>query len=350
MTLNHAPDYREPFLRKLGKKVELTVVSQPCEDGGLLPPAKRENYRYIEIPSLDFLGLTWQRGIKRLISFNEFDVFCCSLNFRQPQWIIPFICHPERQKKWIWWGSIYGHHNNSFLKMMRKYLLTRAGGCLVYSELIEQQVRKECGIHAVSFNNTEILENEFRSGNFADHEGLHLLFVGRYHPRKNLQRLVELAERRDDIYVRLVGPGMDQLVVPDSLINNWKIERFGRTLGKDLDPHFDWADITVSPGDVGLFVMNAARYGKGIIIEKEGDHGPEYWLAKEAQQPFIDFENQEAVDKFFDKLLHQKHLLQEWGGKLQEIAMEKYTIEYMVEAHYKVFDSIYKANNQRNKV
>lgn len=341
LTLNHAPDYREPFLRELGNKVDLTVISQPCADGGLTPPPERKDYRYIEIPSFTLFGLTLQTGIKRLISLEEFDVICCSLNFRQPQWLLPFLLNSEFRNKWVWWGSIYGHHNNFFLRALRKYLLTRASGCLVYSELIEKQVREEVNINALSFNNTEILEREFRAGNFAEHEGLHLLFVGRYHPRKNLDRLIELAKRRDDMSVHLVGPGMDSVEIPDDLKNSNRVKTFGRTLGKDLNPHFDWADIAVSPGDVGLLVMNAARHGKGIIIEEKGEHGPECWLAKEAGQPFIPFENQEETDAFFDNLINQKHLLREWGGKLQEIAREKYTIEYMVEVHHKVFRAVH---------
>jgi glycosyltransferase involved in cell wall biosynthesis len=133
---------------------------------------------------------------------------------------------------------------------------------------------------------------------------------------------------------------MEQLEIPDGLENNGRLVVFGRLTGKDLNTHFDWSDLVVSPGNVGLLVMNAARHGKGIVIDDNSYHGPEYWLAKESGQPFISFCDMQEVNRFINDVIDNRWKLQHWGRQLQEVAKEKYTIEYMAEAHYRVFEKV----------
>ncbi|MDA3951864.1 MAG: hypothetical protein PF508_21835, partial [Spirochaeta sp.] len=70
---------------------------------------------------------------------------------------------------------------------------------------------------------------------------------------------------------------------------------------------------------------------------------PEYWLAREADQPFIDFSDEGAIDAFIDRLTDQaerRDQVREWGGRLQTIAMERYTIEHMASVHVEMFREI----------
>ena len=341
LILNHAPDYRETFLRQLGQRVELTVAAQPCEPDNLIPPESRESYSYIEIPPRKFLGLTWQSGIGKRLNLHEFDIICCNFNPRLAPWLIRFLASVRLRKKWIWWGKILGSHENPILNFVRRLTLPRAACCLVYSKPVANQIIRQYKVrHAISFNNTEVCEAEIQPPRFDKHSELRLLFVGRNQPRKRLDRLVELAARRPDTYVRLVGPGMEQLEIPQEPNASGKITTPGRCVGPDLVPHFDWADLVVCPGHAGLLVTNAARFGKGIALDSDSQHAPEYWLATEAEQPFIPFGDHKATDAFLDEIREHRELLEKWAAKLQKITREKYTVEHMVQVHCQAFSKV----------
>lgn len=340
LIIDHAPDYREAFFRELGGKVDLTVVAQPSLSGGLVPPDRRVGYRYIEVPAMRFKGFYWQPGLKKLLHNYNWDVICCDINLRQLARLFLFLKNRKYWDKWVWRGHIFGKNNSRLLDALRKYMLQQGAGCLTYNGLIARHVIDKYGIDAVSFNNTLIRSQEFRVGEYGEHQGLRLLFVGRNQPRKKLDRLVGLVNRRSDLRIRLIGPGMDKLMVPSEHIHSGRIEIAGRIVGKALNPHFDWTDLVVNPGHVGLLVMNAAKHGKGIVVDGDSEHAPEHWLAKEAGQPFISFRDAQEVDQFIDGVLENRWKLKRWGRQLQDVAREKYTIEHMAEAHFRVFERV----------
>jgi glycosyltransferase involved in cell wall biosynthesis len=344
LILDHAPDYREEFFRELGKFVHLTVVAQPCRTAGLNPPEKREGYRYIELPSRSLFGFVWQAGLFRVIRAEQWDVLCVGINLRHVARFIPFFWGADLRGRWIWRGHVFGKMDAPIVERIRKYFLQNGAGCLAYSEPIANEIKKRYGVKAVSFNNTQVRANEFLPGIFEDHAGIRLLYVGRNQPRKKLQRLIDLADRRDDIEVRLIGPGMETLHVPNHLRMNQRVSILGRVVGSDLVPHFAWGDLVANPGHVGLLVMNSAKFGKGIVIDSKSAHAPEYYLAEEAGQPFVDFSSETEVDRFFNSVKENPAQLQRWGHALQTIAIKKYTIEYMAQVHYRMMKDIYGQN------
>jgi len=357
MILNNAPDYREPFLRDLARSVDLTVVARPCEDDSLSAPDERLGYRYFGISARRFAGFLRQPGLGNLIDGQSWDIICSSINMRDIGRLWAFFRRPRLHSIWIWWGHIFGRTPLPGLEWLRSVALRRSAGVLAFNEGIAEKVRERYGILSRSFNNTQVRSSEFRNGVFRDgskvetlcdgeQDGgrriLKLLFVGRYQPRKMIERLLDLLFRRDDVVVRLVGPGMESLARAADLERTGRLERFGRTVGVDLEEHFDWADIVANPGHAGLLVMNAASHGKGIVVDSGSDHAPEYWLAREADQPFIDFGDAVAVDRFIDECLSDEGMdrLRQWGAHLQNVARERYTIEHMARVHVEVFEEV----------
>lgn len=340
--LNHAPDYREPFLRELGtyKYIELTVIAQPCEPEGLSPPKHRENYNYIEISSIYFFGLLWQPDLRRILRGSKWDIVCVSANLRHFSRLVLFITSPRYWKKWLWWGHIFGKNRSHALYFFRRLIIKKSAGCLVHGKFIATEIIEKYAGKAMSFNNTEIRKEDFCLGKFNHHPGLRMLFVGRFHSRKKLHLLVDLVRRRNDVQVRLVGPGMEKLSVPEEFLSQSRVELFGRTVGKSLRCHFEWADIVVNPGAVGLLAVNAAKHGKGIVIDSGSKHGPEFVLAKEANQPFIPFDDPDEVDQFVDRVKTNRSVLKTWGLALQEKAIEEYTIENMAKVHIDAFELV----------
>jgi len=307
----------------------------------LTQPESREAYRYVEIAPFSFFGLRWQPGLGRFLSEQMWDVVCVSANLRHLSRIWLFLRNSKYRRRWIWWGLIFGEIRSKVLSKIRIFLFERAAGCLVHSKAVSFRLEEKCGIKAISFNNTEIKRDEFRTVHFNKaHREIRMLFVGTYKPRKKLERLIQLSIRRDDIRIRIVGPGMKSCFLTELSNASKRVEIFDRATGSDLNRHFDWADLTVSPGNVGLLIMNSARHGKGIVIDNDSYHGPEYWLAKETGQPFISFCDSEEVDQFINYIKENRLLLQQWGDALQVKAKEEYTIEHMVEVHIRVFKAV----------
>lgn len=337
--IDHAPDYRESFLSLLGEVVELTVVAQACEKDGLVKPAARQGYSYIELPSYSFLGFRFQFGIKKVFDSQNWDLVCCSLNLRHPLRYL-FFYH-RKETPWVWWGQVFGRNEFAFLDTIKKKLITVSDGCLVYTSLIAEKVSALADIPVESFNNSEVLQSEFRSGVFSQEAGkLKILYVGRYQERKKLHRLISLAERNEFIEVRLVGKGMNQLSLPADKAVRQRVTVYGHTVGNQLNEHFDWCDLVVNPGHIGLLVMNAARHGKGIVIDSSSKHAPEYILAEISSQPFVDFSNDKTVDNFFRMMLYGDSECMALGHALQERARKDFTVESMVRRHFDMFERI----------
>lgn len=340
LVLDHATDYREHFLRSLADVVQLEVVATPCLEDNLAGPASREGYSYIEHPTKRFGGLVFQGDVWRLVAERSYDVICCDLNIRHIDRLLAFFRFGMKSSPWVWRGQIFGRTESRIVHGLRSWLVRHGDSCLVYSDEIAERVRNDFGVTAISFNNSQARREDFVITRFPASGPLRLLFVGRWQQRKRLERLVELAERRRDVCVRLVGPGMENESISGPLKEEGRVMTFPRTSGDELRTHFEWADLVVSPGHVGLLVMNAAQHGKGIVIDETSVHAPERLLAVEAEQPFIDFTDVSAVDGFLDSVLADRDHCKEWADRLRSVARERYTVERMVEQHVKCFRAV----------
>jgi glycosyltransferase involved in cell wall biosynthesis len=350
LIMDNAPDYRETFLRELGESVNLTVLGRRCEDINLSAPLERRNYKYQDLRSWQLFGICLQPELLRWIfRHNHFDVICCDLNVRNLIRLPFFLALKLLGTKFVWRGQIFGNAESIIVYKLKEKLLRLGDGCLVYSEPIAIKVKESYGVDAKSYNNTEVALPEFREGKYSNDGFIRLIFVGRNQPRKRLDRLLLLAKRNPDVKIRLIGPGMDFLAPPPTGLFPENVEIFGKMIGNQLEEHFDWSDIVVNPGHVGLLVMNAARYGKGIVIDSGSKHAPEYYLAKEANQPFIDFGDTNAVDDFLMQIRNDKKICAHLGNKLQEVARQKYTVEHMTEVHVSFFRNLITSDRKAHK-
>jgi glycosyltransferase involved in cell wall biosynthesis len=343
--VDHAPDYREVFFRRLGEQCNLTVLAHPCEPDGLSSPDERLGYSYVQIP-LRKAGPFFLKTQKLPVRFSDFDVLCVDFNPRHIWRIGLFLRNRSLWKNWLWWGHIYGRSENIFLKKIRSFVLVRAAAVLVYSKRIAEKINKKLPEKPIiSINNTQAQEADFMNLEWPESEQLHFIFVGRPQERKRLDRIVALAERFPFTRWRLIGPGMNEFMrtrhnpLPDT------IEIFGQTTGNELIEHFEWCHAVVNPGHLGLLVSNAAIHGRPILIQKNEIHAPEIVLAEEADQTFIDFDSKEETERFFNKLIEDSTPLKKEGYRLQKTAKENYTIEKMVEKHIEGFKYVIRSTS-----
>lgn len=332
--LDHATNYREDFLRQLSEKYELIVLAHKCSLDALHPPKNRMGYIYHE---LTYKGnaVRITNGFKKYYKKYSPDVICFALNIRYPVRVISFLINVHLQSKWVWWGQIYGRNNSYLVNKLKLKLIKEAAGTLVYTDEIAKRLESD---NVISFNNSQFSKLDFKKTDQTYEECLKCLFVGRPQERKKLDLLFNLATQRKDLKFRLVGPGMKEYFRDKPNLNNLYI--YPAAYKDDLKRHFEWSNLVVNPGHIGLLIMNAATHFRPIVINNNVEHAPELILAKEANQFLINFDDPQNVNKFFNSIIQNKELLDSKAEELFNIGIQKYTVENMVNAHIKMFDSI----------
>ncbi|MGM0858920.1 MAG: glycosyltransferase [Pseudomonadota bacterium] len=342
MILDNAPNYREQFLRQLAESCDLTVYAQPCEPDYLTPPENREGYKYVEYTASYLGGFRIQKGFKRLVQKSDWDVIFVNFNLRRPERLLYFFFCKSVRHRWVWRGRIVGRVDKLAVgRLVKKIFLRGARSLLVYNDEDARFCQQKYNPKTYSFNNTEVAKSDFVNTPFLKSDQLKLIYVGRFQDRKRLGRLLWLAARFPEIIIRVVGPDCHKLKnVSESHPFPSNIEVFDAAYGYDLQRHFRWCDAVVNPGHVGLLVMNAAKHGKPIFIDRFSDHAPEISLAIEAEQFFIDFENFCNAGEAMLRVWDNYELLEEAGERLQRVATNRYTIENMVDVHIQVLKEV----------
>jgi len=327
--INALPDYKEMFIRELSKHHEITVIAKL--NNGFKNDFERFGYQYIEIKCYSMLGLKVQPKLFYYIFFKKWGKIICSWNIRYFDRFLYFLLYLARNKKWIWWGHILGRSDFKYSSLFRKTFIPMAKSTLIYSDFFKQQLLKEYNYKNIhSFNNSELSLKEVRKSKWNDDLTLNILFVGRYNERKKLEFFVELAKHNETFEILLIGPGMldnfKSITLPNFRVLD-KIEN------NKLDRYFNWAHLVVNPGLLGLIILNAARYGKPILINDIAGHGPEISLAYESNQLFYDFSDLDKISSYLNDFKKNKKILHNKGRALQEIAIKNYNIENMVNVH-----------------
>lgn len=340
--LNHAPNYRAVFLRELAKHIDLTVMARGGDEIDLRDPDKHAGYRFIELKSRRFMGLNF--NISHFTqAFGDFDILIFGASLREPFMLLNLL---RPNKKIILFGHIFSHkRKEEFLlnKILNAWAWRCCNSFLVHSDSIKNRLAPKTDKPVYSFNNTYFYESDIKKLPFFDTEdGLHIIWVGRYVEQeiklRNITCLIDLARRNKRVSVRLIGTGIRKGLKDEDIPDN--VDLFGEVFDDEvLERHFRWSHVVMNPGIAGLLVVNTARFGRPIIIDENIVQGPEVQLARDADQIFLDFDDNEKVDELIDYLIeNKKGQLEIMGGRMADTMKDRYTIEYMVQQFLKAID------------
>jgi glycosyltransferase involved in cell wall biosynthesis len=345
LVLNHAPHYRESFLRLLGMECDLTVLANACSEARLLEPKQRSKYRFIELESNGFLRrLPVKLHLRELMEINgDYDVVIVTWDLHHI-WRYVFPIFPSLRKRYVWSGHFYGSRSNWLLGMLRTWFVNAANRSICYSTEIRERLLSDGALNPVdSFNNSQVSESEITQLQYLPPgERLRLLFIGREQPRKRLDRLVALAARRPDLAeVTIAGVDVEEFVMRNPQARGLKNLRLeGPVTGDALRELFAWSDLVVNPGHLGLLVVNAGSFGRAIIVDCMSRHAPEVVVAREAAQLFIDWSDHGAVESLLESLRENRQLISDYSMRLSAVVRANYTIEKMVAAHVAVIRAV----------
>ena len=186
----------------------------------------------------------------------------------------------SKQTRVVLWGIGLGRRK--WVNKLRIPILHKAQGLLVYDD----RAIKHFVERGVAHNQIFVAPNTMHIDIDVDWEmpRNHFLFVGQFKARKRVQDLIEAfycarAQLPESANVVIVGSGSQRTeleALVDRLGIRDRVSFLGKiTSGEALAPLFAQAIAYVSPGHVGLGVLQSFAHGVPVVTTQDTFHGPE---------------------------------------------------------------------------
>ena len=344
LIMQNLPHYREGFIKCLSQLTGLEIWARPCIAYDHLDPCSKEFDDRVQVREWTGIRLLSRVGFH--VSFAEFfriltyrGAVCIAWDPHFPLRHLAFWLRRLFNRQVTWWGCQLGRSHSRMLAAYRRIAINSSCGTLVYSEDAKERLIRQ-GVAPSKlrvFNNTLFSREDMRELPLQHKPYLTVGFIGRYQSRKKVERLLDLAKRLPFIRVFLAGPGMETLA--DKVGQLELAARVNLQSG-----HFparpvqyeelEAVDLFVSPGHLGLMVLSAGCVGRPIIVDSSSDHAPEVAAAMEANQIFVDFSDERAVDSLFQDLAADRSRIRKLGHALFQVCHDRYHVDFMARQFY----------------
>ena len=258
--------------------------------------------------------LIWQSNIIKICLTNQFDsiVFLGEMNILS-NWIGALICRIRRKRVFFWGHGFYG--NESSLKyFFRKLFYKIANEHIVY-ENRGRSLMIRCGFKAqnvhviynsLDYENQKLLFEKLNKTkgayfNFFRNNTLPVfIYIGRLIESKKVNQLIKafkninLDKQICNLLIVGSGPNEEKLksIAKDEIISK-TIHFYGACYDEDIISNLIFNSIcTVSPGNIGLTVVNSFSFGTPAITHNNFENQmPEAEVIKEGITGFFFKEN-----------------------------------------------------------
>jgi len=302
---NYAPHYRLPLWSALARtrNIEYWFFAFSREANGIKTISQREllenNIKYKELKNIRFKEIViWQKGIMKIVLKKDFshyvfngDMYCLST------WLAALVLRRSGIKITFWGHGLYG--NEWWLKKRIRMLFNKLPTYhLLYGDrakklLIRENLNAQ-NLYVVynsldyklqkrvfySLKQESLTKTKFEI--FQNYENT-IIFIGRLTKEKRLDLLIDalniLKAKGIRYNLLLIGEG------PETKAIIRKINKYGLDKIKFWGPCYSeniigeligLADITVSPGNVGLTAIHSLSFGTPVITHNDfTDQGPE---------------------------------------------------------------------------
>lgn len=305
------------------------------------------------LPYKSILGkYYWQKGAIAL-SFKSYrhyiitgEPYCIST------WILLFINRLKGSKTYLWTHGWYGRETR-LKRLVKKLFFGMSDKLLLYGDYARNIMIQEGFTPAkllVIYNSLnydkqlEIRKSLTKTSIYKDHflnDYPVLLYVGRIQRRKKIDMLIEtlnqLLKRKIYCNLILIGEEVDHLDI-QGLIDSYDLAEYVWSYGPCYDENILGeliynADVTVSPGDIGLTAIHSLMYGTPIITHNNFvKQMPEFEAITFGKSG--DYFSQDSIDDLITKIINwinltaiEREIIRE---KCYQIIDEKYNPHYQI--------------------
>ena len=330
------PDYRTRFYEDLAREVGAYTLMAGTADWST-DIAHVETVPSVRVRNRYFAGrrLLWQSGVLRAAA--SADVVIVSLNPRvASSWVI-LVMRRLRRGRTLLWGHAWPRRGRS--DRARDVFRRLASTLIVYTETEARELREhrpETDVVAAPnglYRRAEIGPVEARSA--AD-----VVFVGRLNPSKKpvllLDAFISAAPRLPaDVRLVFVGDGPQRKLLEQRASDAGLADRVVFTGHiadvEELRAIYGQAIVSVSPGYVGLSLIQSLGYGIPMLIARDEPHSPEIEALVEGENGSLF--TSDSPDSLAESLVATAAERDAWLARRQDIAelvRSTYTVEDMV--------------------
>lgn len=336
---NIIPLYRKPLYNLLSEHYHVTVLHS-----GNATVTDSDLYEEVIKPYYKLTKFYFQKGVLEAIWSNNYEVIITMFDLG---WFMNlFGVFVKRKSRYLFWGHRYS--KNSIGNIVRNFFMKRCDGIILYSDCEKNRMI----LNGIDKSKIFIAHNTMLIGN-SQNGSLNLvknkiLFVGRAQKRKKVDLLLKaFATIKDNIpssiTIDIVGDGGENLYLSElaaSLnIENRVLFHGAITDEALLKPIFMESIAYVSPGAVGLSVLQSFSYGVPVITGRNNYHGPEFSNIYHDVNGFI-YESIDDLEKVLTELCNNKNKAKKLGNNAYKYYTEKREMNVMLEGFQKAISNI----------
>lgn len=279
---------------------------------------------------------TWTKGvINKKTCFNKNVLIFGDLNSLSTL-IVLLIRKIFFKKTVIWSHGAYGNESSFIIYLKKKYF-SLASVILTYNERSSAILKKwGCKSEIKPIYNSLGPRVNMKITASKDFKKCNLLYLGRVTDIKCLNVLCDAFYSLKKSY-----PFIKLKIVGDTLPGSKKIKCktisgvYEENKIKDL---FEWATVTVSPGNIGLLALNSIRYGTPIISHSNWlNQMPEFEILKEGVTGFV---FKEGDSNSLSNIIESKFILNKF--KINKSFYNEYNQKWNSENQLKILKKIFK--------
>jgi glycosyltransferase involved in cell wall biosynthesis len=336
------PDYRIRFFTALSGRLgpHLTILSgnedwyPDVKHAGTVPHVATRNIFVVR------RQLLWQSG--SLGPLMKADVAVVGLNPRILTNWVALLVRRLRRRRTVLWGHAWPRRGMmSTTDRLRASMRALADTVIVYTESEADALRRSSpGIDVIAAPNALYAKGELAA--VASSTPTDFVCVGRLNPMKKpdlLLRAFALAASRLPADVKLVfvgdGPLLHEL---EQQARSAELGDRVRFLGHvsaidELSGVYQCAIASVSPGYVGLSLLQSLGFGIPMVISRDEPHAPEIEAAVEGVNSiFFESDSIPALADALVTVVEQREHWQALRSSIAEDVQDRYSIDEMVES------------------
>ena len=282
-----SPDYRAKVFQEIknniGNSFELYAGKKYFEssvitDGSISFLKPLNNYFFLNRKLLFQTGM-WKEALKGKVLVLELNPRIIS------NWILLFLRKTNSNKTVLWGHAWPRNGKNSKSDKLRNLMRKLADEIIVYTKAQEIELKgKMPDKKIVSAPNAVFYKKEMKVDQLQEKKVTNIIYVGRLTKEKKPLLLVQafikgINKLPKETKLIIVGEGDEKLKIID-LVSQNKLEDRIKTLGhisdyKSLKNFYSKSLFSVSPGYVGLSIIQSFGFGVPMLISQNENHSPE---------------------------------------------------------------------------